>query len=134
MRRLLCLCLCLVGLAAVAEEPLFKVVGMDYPMNGTEQERPLSLGVCSWTDKENDFSVGAYFDFAFISVLKDHLRLGTGFVFAPTVDRRVDMRLETSLTVRFDWLTVGVYYAPFWGLVENIDNPYGFLVGYSFKF
>ena len=91
----------------------------------------LSLGVNTWTDANTSMSEGLYGDFKFLMLWHERLNIGIGAV--SKVDD-FEIRIHTSVTTHvFDCVEVGAYYAPFWGAAGN-DDPFGFLLGYYFKF
>ena len=137
MRKILTVIVLLVfaGMASAAEAKPFKLAFRDYKMDDQEL-RPISFGICTWTDSETSCDVAGYFDIALVSMLSDRLRLGVGIMGKPDDFYLLNVKMETSVTVRLDWLEVGVYYCPFWGLASEKfgDDPaYGIMVGYAFK-
>jgi hypothetical protein len=141
MKKLLAviaLLLCAGLISANAAEPkAFKLAFKDYRFDDPEL-RPMSVGLLTWTDTEHDCSVGGYFNWTIVSMLKDKLRLGAALAVIPSgiTEYPAQIRFDTTVTTRlFDWLEVGAYYAPFWGLAKDLgdDPPWGVMVGYSFK-
>lgn len=136
-RRMLIAILALLALPALAEPSTTKLLYRDYGVTDSHKVGALSMGVASWTDDDNDFGVGGYFDFKGIMLWDELLNLGIGFVAKPPpadAHYRLDLRLETSVSTHlFNCLELGVWYAPFWGLAGK-DDPYGVMVGYVFKF
>ena len=114
-----------------------KMLFRDYGVTDTKGVGALSLGACSWTDKDDDFVVGVYGDFKLIMLWDEKVNLGIGFVAKSPPDDahyRMDLRMETSLTTHwFDCLELGVWYAPFWGTIKD-DDPWGLMAGYYWKF
>lgn len=112
----------------------YKLMILDYTLNDSGI-RPISIGVCSWSNDDQPLTGGCYLDIAFLSLLDDRLRLGAGLLVAHG-DDRLDVKLHTSVTTLvWDWLEVGVYYAPFWGMAQELgdDPPYGVMIGYAIK-
>lgn len=122
--------------ADVAKSP-HKMLFRDYSVTEAPGVGALSVGVASWTDEDNAFGVGGYFDFKAFMLFDEKLNFGVGMVVkSPPADAhyRLDARLETSLTSHwFDCIEVGAWYAPFWSLAGK-DDPYGLMVGYYWKF
>jgi hypothetical protein len=114
-----------------AEESTVKFIFRDYNLYDANI-KALSIGVCTWTDNDYECAIGGYLNFNFISLLKDQLRFGGGFVAIPGDERAFEIRLDTSLTTRiFDFIEVGAYWCPFWGMIGK-DDPFGLLIGYTF--
>ena len=135
MTAIVLLCIGLLS-ANATENKSVKLAFKDYSI--TDQElRPMSIGLCTWSDSETSCDVAGYFDIAIISMFNDRLRLGTGLIGKPRDDSHwMDIKMETSITTRFDWFEVGAYYCPFWGLADKkyADDPaYGIMIGYSIK-
>lgn len=120
-----------------AEPSTTKMLFRDYSVKETVGVGGLSVGAASWTDEDNDFGVGGYFDVKFLMLWDELLNFGVGMVAKPPPEDahyRLDVRLETSVSTHlFKYLEVGAWWAPFWGLVKEQD-PYGIMIGYVFKF
>ena len=132
----------LVASVVVAVEPqkTVKLLFKDYGLtNEGEGIGALSVGLCSWTDDENDFAICGYWDCKFLMLWDEKLNFGAGMAVRPyhhlIFDHlALDPRVETSVTTHlFNCLEIGAYYAPFWGLTRYSD-PYGLMVGYYWKF
>ena len=139
-RVLVALVMILVASCVTAAEPskTVRILFKDYGItNEGEGIGALSLGLCTWTDKENDFALAGYGDFKFIMLWDEKVNVGIGFAAKSPPDDahyRMDLRMEASLTTHlFDCLELGAWYAPFWGLADK-DDPWGFMAGYYFKF
>ena len=132
MKKTLCLSVLIMLVSVISSYAAdsYKLLFKDYSIY-SNYERPLAVGVCSWTSEDDPLAAGGYFDLAFISLFDDYFRLGAGMIVAPNTSDK--LRLETSITTRFDWLEIGVYYCPFWGLTRYSD-PYGVMIGYCIKF
>lgn len=101
--------------------------------------KPISFGLCSWTDLEADCQLGGYFNVSLFSFWDNHLRLGVGLAGSSPDEGSisgVDLRLITSAsTLFFDCLEIGFYAAPFYNAMGNhLDDPYGLMIGYAFGF
>jgi hypothetical protein len=118
-----------------------KIIGKDFWVTD-EELRPISFGLCSWTDEESPCQLGAFLNISLFNLWDNHLRLGTGFAISTpdegTADFvKVDLRLigPTVTTLLFDHLELGFYVTPFWNLYDGgVDDPYGVMVGYAFGF
>lgn len=131
---------CLIGLMVLVSGVVmagesFKFVGLDYKLTD-EDSKPISLGVLSWSTEEIDIAAGAYCQLGFMTY-KDVVRFNLGGGGAWNDDKgRVDIRPLTSITMAFSIyessFEVGAYYAPFWGLDDKSDDPYGLMFGYLF--
>ena len=132
MKRLLViLSWVVIAFSCFAEESNFKIVFKDYTFSDPNV-KALALGICTWTDNDYECAVGGYLNFNFVSLLNDRLRLGTGFVVIPGDETKLEIRLDTSLTIKlFNYIEVGTYWCPFWGTMGK-DDPFGLLLGYTF--
>lgn len=143
MKKLVAM-LAVIGMAsygwAAETNKTVKILFRDYGVTDTKGVGALSLGVCSWTDKNDDFAVGGYFDVKFLMLWGEKLNFGAGMAIRPYHHIKfdhlaIDPRVETSVTTHlFNCLEIGAYYAPFWGLDSRSDDPWGLLAGYYFKF
>lgn len=136
-RYLVILALIFTVLLASAQD--VKVIGKDFWVTD-DKLRPISVGLCSWSDEDADFQLGGICNFSLINLWDNHLRIGTGFAVS-TKDNssniKMDLRLvgPTVTTLVFDSLELGFYVAPFWNLYNGQrDDPYGFIIGYAFGF
>lgn len=129
------LCAGLVSANAAEGKPL-KMLFRDYKISDQEM-RPISAGLCTWTDSEVSCDVAGYFDMAIVSMLDDRLRLGVGIIGKPDDFYLLNIKMETSVTVRWQsGFELGGYYCPFWGLANEKygDDPaWGVMVGYAFR-
>ena len=125
----------LLAVTANAQQPSIKVVGVHYnPLDWNEH--PIAVGLLTWCDDDYDHELGIYGQMAFIS-FKDAVRLNAGFgAIWESAKDRPKFRPVTSLTfgvpVGGGLVEIGAYYAPFWGLDERSDDPWGFMLGYAF--
>lgn len=118
-----------------------RMIGKDFWVTD-EELRPISFGLCSWTDEESDCQLGAFLNISLFNLWDNRLRLGTGFAISTpdegTADFvKVDARLigPTVTTLLWDHLELGFYVTPFWNLYDGgVDDPWGFMVGYAFGF
>jgi hypothetical protein len=142
MKKALMVLLMVVGLVSVsqaAEAKAVKTVKLAFRDYGLYDQdvRPITFGICTWTDSETSCDIAGYLDVTVISLLNDKLRFGAGVLARAGDFNAVDFKMETSVTTRlFDWLEVGAYYCPFWGLANekfNDDPAYGLMVGYAIK-
>ena len=130
--------LAIIFLAATCLADGVKMIGRDFWVND-QDVKPLSFGLCSWTDKDTDLQLAGYFNCSLFNFWDNHLRFGVGCaVTSPDVDTvsKVDARLmTTATTLFFKHLEIGFYAAPFYNAVNNSkDDPYGFMMGYAFWF
>ena len=132
MRSVLVFAVVLFASVCLAESP-HKMMFRDYTVTEVQKVGAFSVGVVSWSDSDG-FTIGCYGDVKVIMLWDEKLNFGGGTVVKPSREHKVDLRLEVSASTHwFDCLELGVWYAPFWGLMGN-DDPYGLLAGYYFKF
>ena len=138
MRKwMMVLVMVMVLVASVATAGDFKILGRgDGPLDWIEN--PLGVGLCSWTDSDFDFELGIYGQFALVS-WRDAVRLNAGMAAMWDHQKdRVAVRPITSITFGIYFykpkmmIEIGAYYAPFWGLDDRSDDPYGLMIGYIF--
>jgi hypothetical protein len=130
--------LALLALPVLAEPSTTKLLFRDYGLTEVHKVGALSFGACSWSDSDEDFALGGYLDFKFLMLLEEKLNVGVGIIAKPPAasaeHNGPDVRLETSVTSHwFNFLEVGVYYSPFWGLAGK-DDPWGLMAGVYLKF
>ncbi len=121
--------------AAVANAQSIKILGRDYSSTDWN-EHPLSVGALTWSDDDHDFELGIYGAVTFVS-WKDAVRFNMGLgVIWESEKNRPNFRPLTSITFGIPvgdlMFEAGAYYAPFWGLYEGVDDPWGFMLGYAF--
>jgi hypothetical protein len=116
-----------------------KMIGRDFSV-ADEELKPISFGLCSWTDKDVDCQLAGYVNVSLFSFWDNYLRLGAGLaVTSPDIGEisAVDLRVvvPTITTLIFEHLEVGFYAAPFYNMYNGgVDDPWGFMVGYAFGF
>jgi len=114
-----------------------KMIGRDFWVDDKDI-KPFSVGVCSWTDKDDPCTLAAYGSCSLLAFWDNHLRLGVGLTVTdsdPDSISAIDLRWTTSITtLLWKHLEVGFYAAPFYNISDHTDDPYGFMIGYAFGF
>ena len=135
MKKFLMVVMLLVMSATVSHAQSLKIMGRDYnPLDWNEH--PLAIGAITWSDNDYDFEPGIYGQMCFVS-WKDAVRLNSGVIIIWNSEKnRPSFRPNTSITFGIPvgdlMFEAGIYYAPFWGLYDKSDDPWGFMLGYAF--
>jgi len=112
-----------------------KVMFRDY--NPLEFEKnPVAVGIGTWSDDDEDLAPAIYGQLAWLT-WKERLRLNMGIAVAwkdsiEEVRVRPITSITTIVSIKDINFEVGGYYAPFWGLDDRSDDPYGILIGLAF--
>ena len=126
------ICLILMMLTAVCNAGEFKILGRDYGLSDVV-EKPISVGLSSWSDKELGTVPALYASLSMMSY-SDNIRFETGIV-GTMGSRTVDVAILTGLSTPVgDNMVAGVWLAPFWNLYKPkySDDAWGIMVGYRF--
>ena len=132
-----------------AQDGDIKILFLDYGLSGNyykyggkygdnyygDNTTPLSIGLISWSNKDIPRQAGMYLSLAFFTY-NDFVRFEVGGV--GTWSKRLDAVYIAPLTgisvLLHKHIVAGVWYAPFYNLNgKNSDDPWGFMLGYSFS-